>query len=78
MPKTKTIYNKRKQLVISEKGNQMLASLWRLDQSNSEAQFIRDAIVFYMIQGMERIKVNNYIDLNIQEVNDFYINQKNK
>ena len=78
MPKTKTIYNKRKQLVISEKGNQMLGELWRLDQSDSEAQFIRDAIVFYMIQGMERIKVNNYIDLNIQEVNDFYINQKNK
>jgi len=78
MPKTKTIYSKQKNLLFSEKGNQMLGELWRLDQSNSEAQFIRDAIVFYMIQGMERIKVNNYINLNIQEVNDFYINKKNK
>jgi len=78
MPKTKTTYSKYKAVRLSEKGNQMLGELRRLDQSDSEAQFIRDAIVFYMIQGMERIKVNNYIDLNIQEVNDFYINQKNK
>ena len=78
MPKIKTTYSKYKAVRLSEKGNQMLGELRRLDQSDSEAQFIRDAIVFYMIQGMERIKVNNYIDLNIQEVNDFYINQKNK
>jgi len=72
MPKTKTTYSKYKAVRLSEKGNQMLSDLWRINESDSEAQFIRDAIVFYMIQGMERIKVSKYIDLNIQEVNDFY------
>lgn len=72
MPKTKTVYSKQKNLLFSDKGNQMLSDLWRINESDSEAQFIRDAIVFYMIEGMERIKVSKYIDLNIQEVNDFY------
>ena len=66
MPKTKTTYSKYKAVRLSDKGNQMLSDLWRINESDSEAQFIRDAIVFYMIQGMERIKVSKYIDLNIQ------------
>ena len=32
----------------------MLASLWRFDESDSEAQFIRDAIVFYMKETMPK------------------------
>jgi hypothetical protein len=78
MPKTKTLYSKQKKFLLSDKGNQMLSDLWRINESDSEAQFIRDAIVFYMIRNMEKIKVSKYIDRNIQEVNDFYQNLHKK
>lgn len=71
MPKTKTVYSKRKQLVISDKGNQMLANLWRLDQSDSEAQFIRDAIVFYMKETMPKEIVTFWENENVPEIADY-------
>ena len=71
MPKTKTVYSKQKNLLFSDKGNQMLASLWRLDQSDSEAQFIRDAIVFYLKQAMPKEVVSFWENENVPEINDF-------
>ena len=71
MPKTKTIYSKQKNLLFSDLGNQMLSSLWRLDQSDSEASFIRDAIVFYMNNAMSP-KVSEYWSKqDVPEINDF-------
>ena len=71
MPKTKTTYSKYKAVRLSDKGNQMLANLWRLDQSDSEAQFIRDAIVFYMKETMPKEVVTFWENENVPEIADY-------
>lgn len=71
MPKIKTVYSKQKNLLFSEKGNQMLASLWRFDESDSEAQFIRDAIVFYMKETMPKELVSYWENENVPEIADY-------
>ena len=71
MPKTKTTYSKYKAVRLSDKGNQMLASLWRLDQSDSEAQYIRDAIVFYMKETMPKELVSYWENENVPEIADY-------
>ena len=48
MPKTVTTYNIRKIFSLSDKLNQMFAQMWRINNSKSEAEFIRDAIVFFI------------------------------
>ena len=77
MPKTKTVYSKQKNLLFSDKGNQMLASLWRFDESDSEAQFIRDAIVFYMKETMPKEVVSFWENENVPEIAD-YIKSKSQ
>ncbi len=71
MPKIKTTYSKYKAVRLSEKGNQMLASLWRFDESDSEAQFIRDAIVFYMKETMPKELVSYWENENVPEIADY-------
>jgi len=77
MPKIKTTYSKYKAVRLSEKGNQMLASLWRFDESDSEAQFIRDAIVFYMKETMPKELVSFWENENVPEIAD-YIKSKSQ
>ena len=71
MPKIKTTYSKYKAVRLSDKGNQMLANLWRLDQSDSEAQYIRDAIVFYMKETMPKEVVTFWENENVPEIADY-------
>ena len=77
MPKIKTTYGKYKAVRLSDKGNQMLASLWRFDESDSEAQFIRDAIVFYMKETMPKKLVSYWENENVPEIAD-YVNSKSQ
>lgn len=45
------IFKKQVLFNLSEKGNLMLESLWRMSSSRSRSQFLRDAIVFYLRAG---------------------------
>ena len=71
MPKTKTVYSKYKAVRLSDKGNQMLSNLWRLSESDSEASFIRDAIVFYMNNAMNPKIAEFWNKQDVPEINDF-------
>ncbi len=71
MPKTKSLYTKGKSFLISDKGNQMLANLWRLSESDSEASFIRDSIVFYMNSAMNPKIAEFWNKQDVPELNDF-------
>lgn len=71
MPKTKSLYTKGKSFMISDKGNQMLSNLWRLSESDSEASFIRDAIVFYMNNAMNPKIAEFWNKQDVPEINDF-------
>ena len=71
MPKTKTVYSKYKAVRLSDKGNQMLYNLCQLSKSDSEASFIRDAIVFYMNNAMNPKIAEFWNEQNVPEINDF-------
>lgn len=70
MPKTKTIFSILKKYRISDKGNQMLAQMWRKNNSSSEAEFIRDAIAFF-IQEKHPKYYAAWSKMDIPEINEF-------
>jgi len=70
MPKTKTTFTIEKRLRISDLGNQMLANMWRVNKSSSEAEFIRDAITFF-IQEKHPNYFEKWSSWDVPEINDF-------
>ena len=78
MPKTKTVYSKYKAVRLSDKGNQMLSNLCRLSESDSEASFIRDAIVFYMNNAMNPKIAEFWNKQDVPEINDYYVKPLDK
>ena len=70
MPKTKTTFTIEKRLRISDLGNQMLANMWRVNKSSSEAEFIRDAITFF-IQEKHPNHFEKWKTWDVPEINDF-------
>ena len=78
MPKTKTVYSKYKAVRLSDKGNQMLSNLCRLSESDSEASFIRDAIVFYMNNAMNSKIAEFWDKQDVPEINDYYVKPLDK
>lgn len=73
MPKTKSLYTKGKSFMISDKGNQMLSNLCRLSKSDSEASFIRNAIVFYMNNAMNPKIAEFWNKQDVPEIYDYYV-----
>lgn len=78
MPKTKTVYSKYKAVRLSDKGNQMLSNLCRLSESDSEASFIRNAIVFYMNNAMNPKIAEFWDKQDVPEINDYYVEELNR
>lgn len=70
MPKTKTTYKFKKNYMISDLGNQMLANIWRVNKSSSEAEFIRYTIVYFMKNEMKDV-FNDFKNMGVPEINDF-------
>lgn len=70
MPKTQTIFSIYKAFRMSDKGNQMLAQMWRKNNSSSEAEFIRDAIAFF-IQEKHPKWYAAWNKIDIPELNEF-------
>lgn len=70
MPKTKTIFKFYKAFRISDLCNQMLSNMWRVNKSSSEAEFIRDAITFF-IQEKHPNCFEKWKTWDIPEINDF-------
>ena len=70
MPKTVTTYNIRKIFSLSDKCNQMLAQMWRKNNSKSEAEFIRDAITFF-IQEKHPKYFAAWNKIGVPEINEF-------
>lgn len=70
MPKTQTIFSILKKYRISDKGNQMLAQMWRKNNSSSEAEFIRDAIAFF-IQEKHPKYYAAWNKMDVPELNEF-------
>lgn len=78
MPKIKTTYGKQKKFRMSDKGSKMLSNLWRLSESDSEASFIRDAIVFYMNNAMNPKIAEFWDKQDVPEINDYYVEELNR
>lgn len=70
MPKTKTTYKFKKNYMISDLGNQMLANIWRVNKLSSEAEFIRYTIVYFMKNEMKDV-FNDFKNMGVPEINDF-------
>ena len=78
MPKIKTTYGKQKKILMSDNGRKMLSNLCRLSESDSEASFIRDSIVFYMNNAMNP-KIAEFWDRqDVPEINDYYVKPLNR
>ena len=77
MPKIKTTYGKQKNFLMSDKGSKMLSNLCKITKSDSEASFIRDAIVFYMHNVVNSKIAEFWDEQDVLEINDYYAKSLN-
>lgn len=70
MPKTKTIFSTFKSFLISDMGSQMVAQMWRKNNSASQSEFIRDAITFF-IQEKHPKYFAAWNKIGVPEINEF-------